>query len=103
MERSLLPASTLDRGELERSWRARLEDSRMRYQAATTCYRELLKKQRDDQAPGPDSPLAHARQAESAALVEYASILRLFTDLVVHDKLPEKAVDAVGGGFEEKT
>jgi hypothetical protein len=80
-----MPVSTFDRGELEDAWRARVENSRLRYQEATTRYGELLKQQRD----GPESPLAHARHAESAALVEYLRVLRLFTDLIVQGKLPE--------------
>ena len=87
-----LPAQMLRRRELEDTWRNRVEESHRRYQEASTGYRTLLADERDGQTPRPDSPLAHARQAESDALREYACALRVLTDLSVHRKLPDETL-----------
>jgi hypothetical protein len=97
MERSSFPASTLDRHELEDTWRARLDESRRQYQEASTGYRGMLDEKSDGQPPGMDSPLAHARQAESKALLEYCRVLRIFSGLTVHGKLPQQSFDAACG------
>ncbi len=79
----------LARHNLEALWRERLEESHVRYKAASQEYRRLLQQQEPDgSVPGAGSPLAIARQAESAALAEYSRILRIFADLTIHGKLP---------------
>jgi CheY-like chemotaxis protein len=90
MEKPSFPASALGRRKLEDTWRAHLEESQRQYQDASNSYRKMLAEQRDGQPPRPDGPLARARQAESEALMEYARVLRLFTDLTIHGKLPEE-------------
>jgi CheY-like chemotaxis protein len=92
MEGPSFPASIVGRHELDDTWRARLEESQRQYQNATNRYRKLLAEERDGQPPRADSPLTRARQAESAALMEYARVLRLFTDLTVQGKLPEETL-----------
>jgi CheY-like chemotaxis protein len=86
METKPLP----NRQELEETWRSKLEQAQLRYQAATHEYRRLLGETRDGLPPGPDSTVAQARRAESEALSEYSNVLRVFAELVVHGKLPEE-------------
>jgi hypothetical protein len=94
-------ASTLGRGELEDTWRGRLEECQKQYQDASHSYRKLLAEEPDGQPPRPESPLARARQAESEALTEYSRVLRLFTDLTVHGKLPEETLHGERGVSKE--
>jgi len=82
------------RRELEDLWRSKLEQSRLRYSAATEEYRKLLRETPEPVAPRPDSPLAHARQRESETLAEYARVLGVFTDLAIHRKPPEEQSEA---------
>jgi CheY-like chemotaxis protein len=95
--------SSIDPGlqELEDAWRARLEDSRRQCKDASNRYRTLLAEERDGRAPRPDSTLARARQAQSEALMEYARVLRLFTDLVVLGKMPEETLHCERTGSKE--
>jgi CheY-like chemotaxis protein len=83
-------APILARHELEESWRLRLEESQQKYQKATETYRSLLRLEQNGRYPDPDSALARARQAESEALMEYSRVLRIFTDLTIHGKMPEQ-------------
>ena len=98
MDRPLFATSTFERHELEDIWRARLEQSHQRYQEASKEYRKLLLEEPDGLPPSPDSPLARARQAESEALLEHFRVLRIFTDLTIHGKLPEETLGAEARG-----
>jgi len=51
----------------------------------------MLEEQNDGARRRPDATeaLMRARQAESQALAEYTHVLRIFTDLTVHGKVPE--------------
>jgi hypothetical protein len=89
------PPLSVTRHELEEFWRLKLEESRARYQAATTYHRTLRNGQRERDS---SEALARARQAESLALAEYTRLLRLFTDLTVHGKLPGQDSAASSGG-----
>lgn len=63
--------------ELEQRWRSRLDDAKLRLDYATSY------------ANGRDD--GWARRAHGTALAEYTRVLRIFTDLVVHGKIPEAA------------
>ena len=63
--------------ELEQLWRNRLDDAKLRLAYATSY------------ANGRDD--GWARRAHETALAEYTRVLRIFTDLVVHGKIPEAA------------
>ena len=78
------------RQELEDIWRSKLEQAHHRYQAATKEYRRLLAETPEGLPPGLDSALARARRAESEALAEYSQVLRVFSELTIHGKLPEE-------------
>jgi len=78
------------RHELEEAWRLRVEEALQTYREATEEYRRVLREEPDGQPPDPESILARARQTESEALMEYSRLLRIFTDLTIHGKLPEE-------------
>lgn len=84
------------RQALEAQWRLRLEVTLRNYRAATKEYRRLLRQQFDGRPPDPTSDLAIARRAESDALMEYSRVLRIFTDLTVHGKLPDQVSHPAG-------
>lgn len=85
------------RNELEELWNQRLAQALDRYHAATKEYRELLRQETDGRPPSPDSPLARAREAESQALMDYSRVLRIFTDLTLHGKLPDETLNENAG------
>ncbi|MBN9662644.1 MAG: hypothetical protein J0H49_30880 [Acidobacteria bacterium] len=80
-----------EREELEKSWRARLQEASLRYQAATHQCRRILEEQSGEEALPPESSdaLVQALQAQSEARIEYGRVLRTLTDLTMYDKLPE--------------
>lgn len=94
------PSRNLARRDLEDAWRVRSETARERYEMASRRYRKLLDQKPEGLIPRYDDPLALARHAESEALAEYARILKLFTELTVHGRIPEEelATNAGGGG-----
>jgi len=81
--------------ELERYWRERWQQAKLDLDAA----RSRVLSVKDDAfagVAGPDGGYAHARYTrammdETTALVEYSRILRIYTDLVVHGKVPDEA------------
>lgn len=83
-------APMFPRQELEETWRERLEQCHRRYHAATAQYRTLLQEEPDGRPPTSDSALARARQEETDALSEYSHTLRIFTDLTLHNKIPDE-------------
>jgi hypothetical protein len=93
------PDQRMARQELEEGWRLRFENARERYQSATDRYRTLLKEKAQGLIGSEEGPLSRAREAESEALAEYVRVLKAFTDLTVHDRMPdEREVADVGGG-----
>jgi hypothetical protein len=75
--------------QLEEAWRLRLEEALVAYRCATSEYEKLsARQQTNGRLPEPDSPLAQARSAQSDAFLEYTRILGVFSDLVIHGKLP---------------
>ena len=94
------PSPSLARRDLENAWRVRSEMARERYETASRLYRKLLDEKPEGLIPGHDDPMALARHAESEALAEYTRILKLFTELIVHGRIPEEesAARTSGGG-----
>lgn len=90
METANLSASAAARQELEESWRSKLEETHHRYRTATEAYRHVLQTLPEGLPPRPDGAVGRARQAESEALAEYARVLRIFTDLTIHGKMPDQ-------------
>jgi len=86
----MIPRTVRDRRELEGTWRNRFEDAHRRYSAATEVYRRLLGESPEGLPPAPHSELARAREAESEALAELTRVRQIFTELTVHNRLPEE-------------
>jgi hypothetical protein len=80
------------RTELEQVWQSRASLARQRYEESSREFIRLagdLKKGRY-QPPDCSEALRQARQRESLALEKYMRTVRIYTDLVVHGKLPEE-------------
>ena len=78
----------LARELLEEAWRLRCDQALHRYKRASAQYRNLLKEEPLNQALAAEHPLFLARAAESEALAEYSRILKLFTELTIHGRIP---------------
>ena len=78
------------REELERHWRKRVRDARIRLQFARSYLKELQQDLKSGAIPPPDGDFVYRRaiQADREALDDYARLLRIFTDLVVYGKPP---------------
>ena len=95
------PSPSLARTDLEDAWRVRSEMARERYEMASRLYRKLLDEKPDGLIPRHDDPVAVARHMESEALAEYTHVLRLFTELTVHGRIPEEQSGANANGGRE--
>jgi hypothetical protein len=90
--------STYVRRHLEDYWRKKVQRAQKDYQAATADYRMLLA----TQPAGPtgvgvtDSYLTRARRAESEALAEYTRVLRIFSELTLHGRMPPEESERIG-------
>ena len=78
---------------MEREWKERLSTAKLDLDAA----RANVQSVKDDASglSGPDGGYAHARYTrammdETAALIEYSRVLRIYTDLMVHGNLPDE-------------
>lgn len=90
--RSLNP-SPPSRAVLEEAWRKRAGAARRRYLDQRDRANELLQERVQNFAKfGPDGVYAirQARLHESAALVEYVRVLRIYTDLAVYGITPDE-------------
>jgi hypothetical protein len=78
--------------ELEDIWRERVREARLKYEDASDAFRATWSEHFESRLTA-DSTLARqqARDVETAALCEYVRVLRIYTDLTVHGKLPEDA------------
>ena len=78
------------KAEVERYWKERWHKAKLDLDAT----RALVQSLKDDAGlNGPDGVYAYARYArammdETAALVEYSRVLRIYTDLMIYGKLP---------------
>ena len=88
MKTANIPSPVM-RQELEDCWRLRVEKTQNQCRERTEQYRKLLQEQLEGRHPNPNGALALAQQAESQALAAYMRALRLFNDLIMHDKIPE--------------
>jgi len=73
---------------LERHWKQRWIQARRALERASADFQAI---QSHNGVLGPDGRYAyrHALAQETAALIEYSRVLRLYTDLVLHDKIPD--------------
>ena len=87
-----IPLARATRHRLEEHWRLRLQQSFEQYRAASAHYRKTLEETNQQMTPRPDSSyaLTQARNLESHALEEFRRVLRTFTDLTLHGKMPEE-------------
>jgi len=78
--------------QLQEQFRIRLQKAKADYDDFSRHYSKVLAEQNQGLIPAPDGSHAvrQARVRESAALAEYMRVLRMFTELVIHDKLPEE-------------
>ena len=90
------PESIAGREELEDAWRLKLQQAYSRYSAATEACRKIHQEQMETRAADGSAPadLMRAQVAASQALADYVRILRVFTDLTVHGKLPVEDTSA---------
>jgi hypothetical protein len=94
-----LPSNTIARQQLEDFWRSELKKSYESYQAAAERYRSLLQAGHMQKE---DATFALARREESAKLAEYMRMLKIFTDLALHGRVPRNGhrVSSAEGGQE---
>jgi hypothetical protein len=80
------------RRTLEELWRLRLKNAESRYAHTREQLRNVLRTLPHGEIPSPDGSYAYqqALHAENIALLECTRVLRVFTDLVVHGKIPEE-------------
>lgn len=82
--------SAVVRQQLENFWREKLQQSRTRFEAGKEHAKQAITERNEALTPSSDGAFAvsQSSQAESRALAEYRRVLLLFTDLVVHGKMP---------------
>lgn len=80
------------RQQLEDHWRDRVKLARLNYDFAVAQCRSVLDEQEKWPLPAPDGSTAvrKAHAKESDARNEYMRVLRIFTDLTVHGKIPKQ-------------
>lgn len=80
-----------DRKELERHWKERWRKAKLDLESAR-AHVLSFKDHVSSGLYGPDGDNAYqaAMAGETAALIEYSRVLRIYTDLVVHGKLPNE-------------
>ena len=78
-----------DRRALGAIWRERLENARVRHEAAKAALQ--VARERHSQLTSPDDSFAldHAVRAECRALAEFKRVLTVFNDLVVNGRIPD--------------
>jgi hypothetical protein len=83
--------STQPKRELERIWREKLRTARDRYREATVAFQKTWDENFDlHLAVDPTHAIQQARKIESEALDQYVRVLKIYTDLVLHGKIPEE-------------
>ena len=81
-----------ERRSIEELWLVRLRIAEQHYAYVREQLRKVLKSFPASEVPSPDRSGAYqqAQRAENLALDEYRRVLQIFTDLVVHGKIPEE-------------
>jgi hypothetical protein len=84
-----------NRQQLEDLWREKVKASLARYWNARAECQNAVQEQKDQLTPSPDGAFAVslALKKESEALAQYKRVMRIFTDLVVHGKIPKEPPD----------
>src|SRR3954453_13558131 len=84
------PIST--RRALENLWMQRVNSAQVRYRDAKAETASVQIKHAELLTPAPDGTFALGRAltAENAALREYCRVMTIFTDLLVHGKMPDE-------------
>jgi hypothetical protein len=78
--------------QLEAIWRERLRAARLRYDGAAKAFRDTWGEHLETRLTAdPSFAILQARKVESAALAEYMRVLEIFTDLVLHGKMPAES------------
>ncbi len=79
-----------DKPELERYWKERWHKAKLDLDTAR-AFLQAVKSNMPSDPYGADTGNAYksALEQETAALIEYSRVLRIYTDLVVHGKLPD--------------
>jgi hypothetical protein len=77
--------------ELEDFWRERLREARLKYEEASKAFKATWGEHFEKRLTAdPTIAILRARDIEVQALSEYMRVLKIFTDLVVHGKLPPR-------------
>ena len=77
--------------DLEREWRMRVEVAQQRYlESKRAFYEARVELGGDSSLAGGGEKMSQARQAERSALDEYSRTLQIYTDLILHGKVPEE-------------
>jgi hypothetical protein len=85
--------------ELENIWRARVREARLKYEEASNAFRATWGEHFESKLTAdPTLAIERARDVETAALCEYVRVLKIYTNLTVHGKLPPE--DDGGTGNE---
>jgi hypothetical protein len=80
--------------ELEGQWRARSDEARRKLQVATSYLHQVESDIKSGSIEEGGYRYRQAIQAETAALIEHARILRIYTDLVAHGKVPDESLNS---------
>jgi hypothetical protein len=77
--------------ELENVWRERLREARLKYEKAFDAFRATWGEHFEGRlTANPTLAIERARAVEPQALCEYVRVLRIYSDLTVHGKLPSE-------------
>lgn len=81
----------MERQELEDLWRRRLRDAKLRLDFARSFLTEVHQSfPLDDTSSDGQFARQEALRAENVALAEYNRVLRIFTDLVIREEIPDE-------------
>jgi hypothetical protein len=87
--------------ELEIIWRERLREARLKYEEASDAFRATWGEHFESRlTANPTLAIERARDIETAALCEYVRVLRIYTDLTVHGKLPPEDDGGTGNQWD---
>lgn len=80
------------REELERLWRDRLADAKLRLDFARNFMKEVqVDFPLNDSSPDHRYAFQRALRVENAALAKYRRVLRIFSELILEGKVPDES------------